>query len=398
MNLNKKKMILHIIVPDFFPNETGFAIAFKNFCFSIVEREDIYRIKVYTHINSNDFLHEKIEIINDKKIVKSSFFIRKFPNKLGLLISKLYLTSFFRRLKSNILNGYDNMFFVESLYLVHISSMLEEKFPKVPVVTRIHGSLPEVAFWNKDSYRSFVMDITHKCKNIGVTTYHYINYLNNNFKPNINNNRKYFILPNTLPFSNFENKLDVNSKFRMLQLGRMGEFGYFQKGFQDVIQALFYLESNFPIDFLKSLEYIVIGNGPYLEEYLTKLNKLKYINFKHYKSLPNDKVQNQIDLSSVILIPSRFEGMSMFATEVLSKGKPFIFTSDGGMMDMMEDGYNGFDVRPFDYIGIAEAIIKLKTNPSLIEEFSKKSVEIFNKKFSYPIVNNHFSVLIKELL
>jgi glycosyltransferase involved in cell wall biosynthesis len=389
-------MVIHYIVPAFAPEESGFAIAFKNFCFSIIERDDIEKIIVYSPEKLEMVLHPKIETVHSKKLVKSSFFIRNFSNIIGYLLAKVYLLTWLKSFKSINIESND-IIFVESLYLAHISLMLEKMYPKTQVVTRIHGSFPEVAFWNRDRYRLYVMGLIYKTRNIAVTTYHYIDYLNTKFKPSVDNKRRYYIVPNTLPKASLIKNKTAIGITKLLQLGRMGEFGYFQKGFQDVIQALFYLEETQNIETLESIEYTVIGSGPFMEEFLGKTKKIKHIKIRHYSSLPNIEVQKEVDYSSLILIPSRFEGMSMFATEVLAKGKPFIFTSDGGMMDMIKDGVNGVSVRPFDYIAIAEAILSFKHNPNKINEFSNNSIELFNKEFSYENVNRKFGVLLKDL-
>ena len=391
-------MKIHYIVPDFHPNETGFAIAFKNLCLAIIERDEIEEIIVYTStvFKKDLVLHPKIKLEYYPTPKKSLFFILKFPNFFGYFLSKIYLTPFVNMLKAKINKG--DMIFLESIFIGHLSLILENKFKEINVITRIHGSFPEVAKIHNVKGRLYSMKLVSKLKNIAVTTYHYIDYLNMNFIQNTTNDRKYFIIPNTLPKDNiFGLNRNFNSKLKILQLGRMDEFGYYQKGFNDVLQSLFYLEETQEGQTLNGIEYTCIGSGTMDVHFQNQLKKIKNISVRYFQKLKNDDVQKEILQADIILLPSRYEGMSMFGTEALKMGKAFIFTSDGGLRDMIFDGYNGISVRPFDYLQISEAILKFKNNPKLIDDYSNNSIELFNEKFTHEKVNELFGILLKTL-
>lgn len=57
-------------------------------------------------------------------------------------------------------------------------------------------------------------------------------------------------------------------------------------------------------------------------------------------------------------MPSRCEGMSMFATEGIYKGKAIIFTAKNGLRDYLKNGINGIQIEEYDYTDMANAIIK----------------------------------------
>jgi glycosyltransferase involved in cell wall biosynthesis len=388
-------MRIHYFVPTFYPEETGFAIAFKNLCLSIIDIPEIEKIIVYSPIKPEKTeLHEKIEVRLVEKHIFASKFINLFGEKLGLMVINIFLSAWFKKLDFKN----TDLIFVESIFLSYLSLFLARKVGKEKVITRVHGCLPEIAVWTKDKKRNVLVNYLMQTDKIAVTTYHYIEYLIENFNFRQDNSKRFYIIPNTVKFKENSKSFLKTEKLSILQLGRMDDNGYFQKGFQDVLQGLHYLETIMSDKDLKDIKYTSIGNGKNYLEFSKKLDQLEKIESASYETLSNIEVQEQIASADVILLPSRYEGMSMFATEALAKGKVFIYTSNGGLRDMIIDNFNGFSVRTFDYIQIAEAIKTLFYNRSKIDEFGKNSINLFEKEFSYEVVKNKFSVIIKDFL
>jgi len=389
-------MKIHYIVPAFKPKETGFSIAFYNMVKVFCENPRISKVLIYTSENFTEEISEKVIVVNTKDFSWTSKFIRFLGKKVGKLATNLFL---YKDLKKIKLLTSNEIILVESLYYSHIASILVDKWGQKKVFLRIHGSLPEVAFWNKDFFRQRLMDFALKLDNKIVTTYHYIDYLNKYYKLSLSNNKRYFILPNTLPDIENENQslTDNKESVKVLQLGRMDKYGYFQKGFEDSITALISIENHYNENLCSKLEATFIGNGYESERFKKSLKKILSIKVNYFESLPNAEVKEEIKKADVILIPSRFEGMSMFATECLALGKPFIFTSDGGMRDMIFDNVNGLAVRPFNYQDIAKAIMKFVAKPKLINKFSDSSKSIFQSNFSYTNVQKMLNTFLDSV-
>ncbi|WP_086476185.1 glycosyltransferase family 4 protein [Arenibacter amylolyticus] len=387
-------MTIFYFVPAFLPKETGFSIAFKNFCLSILDNERIEQLYVISPEDNPPLIHSKIRYIYFDKYIWCERLVKYLGPHIGSIIINLYLRFWIKQLNVDEKNS---LFFVESVLLSYLSFFLHKKYKYTPTVTRIHGALPEVAIWTGEKLRRDLMKLLLKTKNISVTTYHYIDYLKTYFSLKQDNEIKFFIIPNSLPKVKVNNSTKRNNKLKLMQLGRMDKQGYFQKGFQDTLQAFYYLETIYSPRDLADIECTFIGNGDLSNEFKKHLSKLKYIKTKLLTSISNDKVQLELDRSDVILMPSRYEGMSMFATEALAKGKAFIFTSDGGMRDMIFNNYNGISIRPFDYLELAKAILDLKNSSSKIDLFSSNSIKLFNQEFSHEKTNEKFDVLLKTL-
>ena len=113
--------------------------------------------------------------------------------------------------------------------------------------------------------------------------------------------------------------------------------------------------------------------------------------------IKNNKVK-EIELQSdIILLPSRCEGMSMFATEAIAAGKPLIGTSGNGLEILCENGYNGYLVSEYDYIRMAEAIIRLCSSKELLLTMSDNSQKLYFKNCSYQAVASKYELIARYL-
>lgn len=392
----KKNMLA--IVPDFYPSNTGFAIAFKNLYTTLIDQEKINKIYVIT----TNPRGKSIPGYEDKIIVKYLFDLPR-GQKILYNISPFILRLYYKLISIKIISKLRKIIKEEKIDFIFIESILLgwlafnlEKSTGLKVITRFHGTGPEYGTRTKTmAFRKISIDEVFKTSFIATTTHFYIDF----FEKYFNNyekfyDKKFFIIPNTLKI---EKKVELNKmekSLKIIQLGRMDKSGFHQKGFEDTIEAFLYLEKILDKEMLKKISFISIGTGEKEEEYKEILKKIKYINIEHYSSLPNEKVQKKLEESNICLIPSRTEGMSMFATEAMALGKVFIFTYGNGMKDMIFNDFNGKGIQSYNYLELAEKIQYFLEKPNKIEEFSQNSLKLFEKEFSNRTVANKFSVML----
>ncbi|MCB0486151.1 MAG: glycosyltransferase family 4 protein, partial [Flavobacteriaceae bacterium] len=226
---------------------------------------------------------------------------------------------------------------------------------------------------------------------------------------------KYFTLYNAiLPLIN-SNEIENESKLARISLniekddfvitysGRICK----EKGVLNLIKA-FEIVSK-----IHSKAKLNIIGGPGTAKYLE--NGLKYmelckryckdkninVNFTGY--LTPDVLKVYLLASDVIVLPTdpslSEEGLSLSLIEGLSLGKPLIATDSGGNKEIVYDGVNGFII-PYDLNYHKQLAIKLDDlicNKDLHTSFSKKSLELFNNKFSYFIYQNNFKKILTEI-
>ena len=113
------------------------------------------------------------------------------------------------------------------------------------------------------------------------------------------------------------------------------------------------------------------------------------------------KVKNvlpYIQKSKISILPSYREGLPKSLLEAASCSLPIISTLVPGCKEICKHNYNGFLVKPKDYLSLSEAIEKLITNKSLIKKFGIKSREIVEKRFADNIIAAEFIKVYRELL
>jgi glycosyltransferase involved in cell wall biosynthesis len=75
-----------------------------------------------------------------------------------------------------------------------------------------------------------------------------------------------------------------------------------------------------------------------------------------------------MDDATVLLLPSRSEGMGRVLVEAFCRGRAVIGTRAGSIPDLVEDGVSGVLVPPDDPQALAGAIERLLTDRALAEQ------------------------------
>lgn len=78
--------------------------------------------------------------------------------------------------------------------------------------------------------------------------------------------------------------------------------------------------------------------------------------------LETDEVAAALDEATVLVLPSRSEGMGRVVVEALCRGRPVVATRVGGIPDLVRDGVNGILVEPGDTAALADALLQILTD------------------------------------
>lgn len=375
-----KERKLFYIVPQFYPNPTGFGVAFTNLVKFMAKKKYFTSIYIIT-TDHNAKIPEELNSICKLKIVKVGGlrYISRLPLPLAKILSIYLMQDLIKFIKNTNIEK-DDVFFYEEFVMGHFKYALEKTFSNNKHIIRVHGTFPEfTAHYKNLKHRKTLFDlaVAGDRTSIATTSNFYIEYLNKYyFKESYDliQNINYYILPNAL--------IDIkpsaivhknNTRLKLFQLGRMNKTGAFQKGFIDTIKALQYIESIYP-DISKKIYFELVGDGEESKMIEKELRKLKIIQFSYSKRKTNKEVLYLLETSDIILMPSRCEGMSMFATEALYKGKPIIFTSNNGLRDYLYDNINGFSITEYDYTELANAIVKYYNQPEKLREHSENNL------------------------
>ena len=86
--------------------------------------------------------------------------------------------------------------------------------------------------------------------------------------------------------------------------------------------------------------------------------------------LPTAEVADALDRATVLVLPSRSEGMGRVLVEALCRGRGVVATRVGGIRDLITDGENGILVEPQQPAALADALVAVLTQRTLAERLA----------------------------
>lgn len=376
----------------FHPENSGYSNAFQNLINSILKNDNAIEIEVVTPYPLKDgapelqwsrlAVHRLKPILNIKKI---GYFINEF----------LYAKAVSRKFKKEafdllVIETFDQAFFINSLDRDLFNS----------VAVRIHATNEtEYTFFSNRSphyrLRRFLIKyfLIKKVNWFLSTNEFHIKFIKKYFfNENLIDigNKSFFVLPNPVKINPPDN-FSVNGKIKIFSLGRMDYLGNNQKGFIDLIYALKILTDNVRNKF----EIKIVGKGDMRDSLINLCKDMSNILF--IQEMTHGEIIDELKKSDAVILPSRYEGLSMFALEGLSTGNACIFSRTGGLIDLMDR--NGIFFEPQNVESIVSALVKL-ANLDLNElaEMKKRSITITENKFSSIAVAKKFSSIVDLII
>ena len=170
--------------------------------------------------------------------------------------------------------------------------------------------------------------------------------------------------------------LDISVK-KIGYIGRISE----EKGILLLIDAISKLVK-------KNLSFhlFIVGSGDtsFHHKVIKLIDKLQlndYVSFLGYRT----DIQNVIHNLDIIVLPSYTEGLPLTPIESFIEGKPVVATSAGGIVEIVENDYNGIIVPIGNSTSLAEGILKLCDDDEMYKKFSSNAVDTYESKFSYEV-------------
>ena len=164
------------------------------------------------------------------------------------------------------------------------------------------------------------------------------------------------VLPNAIDTSIFDRPFERNpddGKIRLLFVGAVGKL----KGERDLVAAIANLRDKIP-----QLRISILGYGAEsMIEYCRKLKVTDLI--EHLGPVPMTERVSFFQKCDIFVLPTYAEAMPISVIEAMAAGLPTIATTVGGIPELIDDGVNGFLVRPGD-IEMLSAKIEILANDS----------------------------------
>jgi len=113
-------------------------------------------------------------------------------------------------------------------------------------------------------------------------------------------------------------------------------------------------------------------------------------------AMPNASAMAEVAKSGVFVLPSLGEGLGIVLLEAQALDVPVIGTDVGGIPDVIEHGKTGLLVPPSDAKAIADAIVRVLTEPGLSERLTAGAKERL-AKFDWDKIAERYAALYQEL-
>lgn len=189
---------------------------------------------------------------------------------------------------------------------------------------------------------------------------------------------------------NYIDSIQINTKYKdsIIFVGRLAP----HKHVDDLINALKSLEKEF-----EDINLEIIGNGIEKDNLIKLVNDLNLNNrIKFLSDLEYSEVIREIKKSNILVLPSTREGFGMVLVEANACNIPVITYKSGGVVEVVEDGRNGFLVEPRDINNLSLKIRLLLENEDLsrkMGEYGRRKVE---KCFTWDNIVNEIIEIYNE--
>jgi glycosyltransferase involved in cell wall biosynthesis len=118
-----------------------------------------------------------------------------------------------------------------------------------------------------------------------------------------------------------------------------------------------------------------------------KVEFLGYVDEKHLKKLYKE--------ASVYLYTAPQEDFGMGVIEAMSNGAPVVAWASGGPGKIIQDGHDGFLIKPFDSTEFSKAVIRVATDKKLAKNIGKNAYISVKEKFS---LKRHIDLIEENLM
>lgn len=153
---------------------------------------------------------------------------------------------------------------------------------------------------------------------------------------------------------------DEGDRFRLVAVGRLVP----RKGFEHLIRAM----ARLPDD----VELLLVGDGPYegeLRQAARTCGVEGRVRFLGY--VARERIYGLLLAADCFVLSSLHEGLGIVVQEAMWAGLPIVATDNGGQVDLIREGRNGYLVPVGDPAALAEAILTVRDQPALAADMSE---------------------------
>jgi glycosyltransferase involved in cell wall biosynthesis len=176
---------------------------------------------------------------------------------------------------------------------------------------------------------------------------------------------KVAVVPNGVKTAEFAVRREAATDHfvRLLFVGAMGRL----KGEADLIGALQRVAGAAP-----EFRLAMLGHGSATVAPLCQQSGL-LPHIDHLGPVPMSERMAFFRWADVFVLPTYAEGMPLSVIEAMAAGLPVITTAVGGIPELIEDGVEGFLIKPGDVEALADRLLRLVRDPQLCQRMGERS-------------------------
>lgn len=342
-----------------------------------IENRGIYnlsenvKVDINPSLESTNFINKSIKRLNKYTGILNNKITEKFL--LNAIYSQDTRERFIKYINEK---QYDVVIGVADYYSILLGSIADK------VTAKTIG-------WQHNSYDAYLKTKNRYCWNLGYIFNKYINQLDkcivltnydkNKYKEDMGIDCEVIYNPRSF-------KSKIKSKCENKQFLAAGRFTH-QKGFDMLIESfnLFAKKNN-------EWQLVIVGEGEEKEKIEALINKYNLNNRIRIDNF-TDNIQEYFLNSSVLLLPSRWEGMPMIVLESLEMGVPIISYDITAVEPLIVHKENGIIVEKYDIEKYSEEMLNMVEKYNL-KEMSVKAINK-SKNFSIENISNEWVKIIK---
>jgi len=167
-----------------------------------------------------------------------------------------------------------------------------------------------------------------------------------------------------------------------------------EKGVDVALTAFVSITERFP-----QVRLLIAGDGPAradLEQQTVKLGLTEVVNFIGW--VPPEKVPALINTATVVILPSRQEGLPLVALEAAFMARPVVATRVGGLPEVVRHQQTGLLVEKEDSGGLAEALSFLLRYPEAATQMGQAAQRRVQGVFSWQHCVDAYDALYQKLI
>ncbi|MGB5344836.1 MAG: glycosyltransferase family 4 protein [Woeseia sp.] len=148
-------------------------------------------------------------------------------------------------------------------------------------------------------------------------------------------------------------------------IGHIGALDHGHKGQGTIIQAARLAVARHP-----HLHFILVGGGRDEAQLRASAAGLGNVEFTGYVS----EVDDYLSVFDVFVFPSLHEGLGSTLLDAMSFGLPIVATAVGGIPDIIEDGINGYLIKPEQPEALLDGVRRILDDPALRATMSQANL------------------------